>query len=141
MKKLIAGLIICALCLCLTACGAQETGQGNVDVDLTKLSSTMVYSEVYNMLTAPGDYTGKTVKMTGSFNVWHDDQKDKNYFSCLIADATACCAQGIEFELKDSNKYPNEYPQQGSMITVTGTFGTYLEDGYLYCQLKDAVLA
>ena len=36
-----------------------------VDVDLTRLSSTMVYSEVYNMMNAPGDYIGKTIKMTG----------------------------------------------------------------------------
>ena len=38
-----------------------------VDVDLTRLSSTMVYSEVYNMMNAPGDYIGKTIKMTGQF--------------------------------------------------------------------------
>ena len=38
-----------------------------VDVDLTRLSSTMLYSEVYNMMNAPGDYIGKTIKMTGQF--------------------------------------------------------------------------
>ena len=38
-----------------------------VDVDLTRLSSTMVYSEVYNMMYTPGDYIGKTIKMTGQF--------------------------------------------------------------------------
>ena len=38
-----------------------------VDVDLTRLSSTMVYSEVYNMMYAPDDYIGKTIKMTGQF--------------------------------------------------------------------------
>ena len=36
-----------------------------VDADLTRLSSTMVYSEVYNMMYTPGDYIGKTIKMTG----------------------------------------------------------------------------
>ena len=39
---------------------------GKVDVDLTVLSSTMVYSEVYNMLLfTPDSYLGKTVKMMG----------------------------------------------------------------------------
>ena len=42
-------------------------GTDGVDVDLTRLSSTMVYSEVYNMMNAPGDYIGKTIKMTGQF--------------------------------------------------------------------------
>lgn len=37
-----------------------------VDVDLTRLSSTMVYSEVYNMMTVPGDYIGKTIKNDGT---------------------------------------------------------------------------
>ena len=40
-----------------------------VDVDLTRLSSTMVYSEVYNMMNAPGDYIGKTIKMKGQFAI------------------------------------------------------------------------
>ncbi len=43
-----------------------------VDVDLTRLSSTMVYSEVYNMMYAPDDYIGKTIKMTGQF-VYYED--------------------------------------------------------------------
>ena len=30
------------------------------------LSSTMVYSEVYNMMVDPESYIGKTVKMDGS---------------------------------------------------------------------------
>ena len=42
-------------------------GTDGVDVDLTRLSSTMVYSEVYNMMYTPGDYIGKTIKMTGQF--------------------------------------------------------------------------
>ena len=40
---------------------------GVVDVDLTRLSSTMVYSEVHNIVYTPGDYIGKTIKMMGQF--------------------------------------------------------------------------
>ena len=41
---------------------------GKVDVDLTVLSSTMVYSEVYNMLYYDQEsYYGKTVKANGIF--------------------------------------------------------------------------
>ena len=35
----------------------------SIDVDLTQLSSTMVYSEVYAMVYEPDQYLGKTVKM------------------------------------------------------------------------------
>lgn len=110
------------------------------DVDLTQLSSTMVYSEVYNMMVTPGDYMGKVIKMSGPFSVYTDETTGKNYFACVIQDATACCAQGIEFELGGDYVYPDNYPAVGSEITVSGTFDTYEEDGYTYCTLRDAVL-
>ena len=110
----------------------------NVDVDLTVLSATMVYSEVYGMVYEPDRYIGKTVKMKGLFDMYHDETTDKYYFACVIMDATACCAQGIEFELKGEHKYPDDYPKVGDEITVTGTFATYMEGDQKYCTLKDA---
>ena len=44
----------------------------NLDVDLTTLSSTMVYSEVYNMMYEPDRYVGKRIKMDGQFAVYED---------------------------------------------------------------------
>ncbi len=109
-----------------------------VDVDLTKLSSTMVYSEVYNMMSSPENYTGKRVRMRGSFA--STAGVGRYYFACIIADATACCAQGIEFVLKDERKFPDEYPSGGAEITVVGIFDTYMEGPYQYCQLTDAII-
>lgn len=109
-----------------------------VDVDLTEMSSTMVYSEVLNMMSRPDDYLGRRVRMNGVFNVYKGDTR--YYFACIISDATACCAQGIEFVLKDEKKYPDEYPTEGIKITVSGVFDTYYEGEYRYCQLKDAVI-
>ena len=109
-----------------------------VDVDLTKLNSTMVYSEVSNMMTSPEEYMGKKVKMSGTFNYAAGD--NRNYFACLIADATACCAQGIEFVLKTERSFPDEYPKVGDTITVVGIFDTYYEGSNLYCQLIDAYM-
>lgn len=109
-----------------------------IDVDLTALSSTMVYSEVYNMVTAPDSYMGKTVRMQGQFVVYEGDSR--NYFACLIADATACCSQGIEFVTKDARTYPEDYPELGTEITVEGVFETYQEGENTYCQLVDATM-
>lgn len=111
-----------------------------VDVDLTTLSSTMVYSEVYNMLVSPENYIGKTVKMDGLFALYHDETTDNYYFACIVADATACCSQGIEFVLKDDYTYPDDYPTEGGEICVIGEFDTYQEAGYTYCTLRDAEL-
>ena len=122
----------------------QASESAGIDIDLTALSSTMVYSEVYNMMVTPENYIGKTVKMRGQLEIAQPLDADGNpdpqriYFSCIIADATSCCAQGIEFVLAGEHKYPEDYPHPGAEITVSGTFRTYEEDGYIYGQLYDA---
>ncbi|MBO4678395.1 MAG: hypothetical protein J5626_01855 [Lachnospiraceae bacterium] len=112
----------------------------DVDVDLTKLSKTMVYSEVYNIMVNPDDYIGKTIRMGGAYNIFVDETTGMTYYYCVIQDATACCAQGIEFILKDDYKYPDDYPEEGTNVTVVGRFDTYMEGEYMYCTLRDAVL-
>ena len=119
--------------------GGEAPDYEDCDVDLTVLSSTMVYSEVYNMLVTPEDYLGKTVKANGAFKVAKGD--GRYYFMCVIADATACCSQGLEFILADGRAYPDEYPPVDTEITVTGVFDTYYEGDQRYCQLINAVMS
>ena len=111
----------------------------DVDVDLTALSSTMVYSEVLNMLQKPDDYMGKSVRMTGSFAV--AEGENRNYYACIIKDATACCSNGIEFLWDGEHDYPADYPKQGADITVVGTFDKYYEGENMYIQLVNAQLS
>lgn len=61
--------------------------------------------------------------------------------AAIISDATACCAQGIEFVWRGEHAYPSDYPPLDTEITVTGTFDTYFEDDYMYIQLLDADLS
>ena len=147
MKKLFCLLMIVVLLCALAACGSAndaessspEAAEANsIDVDLTKLSSTMVYSEVYNMMYTPDDYIGKTVKMRGQFAYYEAPDTKSQYFACIIADATACCSQGLEFVLTGEHTYPKDYPELGSEITVTGIFELYEENGLQYCRLTDA---
>ena len=106
-----------------------------IDVDLTNLSSTMVYSEVYNML-----YIGKTVKMNGAFAYYEDPETKEQYFACIIADAMACCSQGLDFIPTDEYTYPDDYPELNAEITVTGTFEIYEKNGIQYCRLANATI-
>ena len=112
----------------------------SVDVDLTTLSSTMVYSEVLNIMTYPETYVGKTVKMRGIFSYYHDEKTDQYYFGCIIQDATACCAQGIEFILTDDYLFPDDYPTEGEIVTVAGEFDIYKENGLDYFTLRNSKL-
>ena len=117
---------------------ADSATSGDIDVDLTSLSSTFVYSEVYNMMTQPDDYIGKKICMEGQFSHYHDDTTGKDYYACIIQDATACCAQGIEFELEGEHTYPDDYPEEGTIVKVEGVFDTYMEGENKYCTLRDA---
>ena len=120
--------------------------EASYDVDLTKLSSTMIYSEVYNMMSEPEKYVGKSIRMNGQFALYQATDAegkpipDQIYFACVIADATACCSQGLGFVLAGDQKYPEEYPEINTEITVTGTFDTYKEGQNEYCNLVDARL-
>lgn len=111
-----------------------------VDLDLTTMSSTMVYSEVFNMVTTPENYIGKTVKMRGTYMYYYDEKPNHYYFFCLISDAMACCSQGIEFSLTKDYRYPEDYPKPDDEITVVGVFDSYEEEGNTYCILRNARL-
>lgn len=157
--------MLLAICM-LTACGASpsmpaaqsqlaeaseaatpttandNSSSSDVDVDLTKLSSIMVYAEVYNMMTSPDEYLGKTVKMQGPYYASYFEDTKKYYHYVIIEDATACCQQGLEFIWDGEHKYPNDYPIDGTNIEVTGVFGSYEELGltYYYLTVEDVVI-
>ena len=116
-----------------------ETNTGEL-VDLTILSSTMVYSEVFNMINDSDSYIGNTIRATGNFSYYQDPTTKKEYFAIIVQDALGCCAQGIEFVLQGEHCYPQDYPELESEITIEGTFSTYTDDTGTYIQLQDAVL-
>ena len=113
---------------------------GDIDIDLTTLTPNLIYSQVFDMVNEPDKYIGKKVRVTGSFAYTHDTTTDGDYFAVFIADAAACCQQGMEFVLTGEHKYPDDYPAIGDSITVEGIFNTYTENDWQYCQLKDAAL-
>jgi len=111
-----------------------------VDLDLTALSSTMVYSEVFNMMMAPEEYEGKTIKMDGVCNVYQDPETGKTYYACIVQDATQCCSQGLEFVLDESQYEASDYPENGDEIVISGDFSTYTEGEYQYITILNSVL-
>jgi hypothetical protein len=117
---------------------AGSTNNTGFDIDLTKLSSTMVFSEVYNMMISPEEYMGKTIKAEGIFQVYQDSNNN-NFYALVIADATACCQQGLELIWDGDPAYPDDYPVENSEIEITGVYQSYIEEGntYYYVQVND----
>ena len=111
-------------------------GYDSVDLDLTVMSPTMIYSNVYNMMMTPEDYFDKVIKVEGMYAYYFDEETQKMYYAVIIPDATACCQQGVEFILADETAYP----ESAETVTVTGVLSSYEENGFKYLVLADAVL-
>jgi len=107
------------------------------DYDLTQLNANMMYGQIFDMTFNSEQYMNKSIRVTGYFS-YYKDGAGKEYFSVFIPDAAACCGQGIEFILDGDYTYPEDYPEIGEMITVTGIFSAYEEYGVTYCQLLNA---
>ena len=94
-------------------------------VDLTALSSAMAFAALGDIMAFPDDYIGKTVKMGGAYQSHDLDATGLHYHYALVADEGACCQQWIEFEWTGGHTYPDDYPQDGTQIEVTGVLGSY----------------
>lgn len=108
----------------------------NVDIDISVMNSDMIYATVYQLMSTPETYIGQKIKIKGNHYSSYYEQTGLTYHYALIQDAAACCAQGLEFELKQGLSYPEEEEE----VIVTGIFETYDEEGVTYCRLGDAVI-
>lgn len=112
---------------------------GEVDYDLTVMGADMVYATVYQMMIDPKSYIGKSFKIRGNYYSSYSNDKDVYYHFCMIKDAAACCAQGLELLWADEkmNRHEN-CPEEDALVTVEGVFETYEEGPNTYGRIKDA---
>lgn len=115
-----------------------KTNSNKIDVDLNNLNANVVYSQVFLMMTEPDKFIGKRIRMSGQFNVYAAEEGNPSgvteYYAIIIADAQACCQQGIEF-VWPGHTYPEGFPEVKSNASVTGIFEVYEENGKKYCRL------
>ena len=135
IKNAIILMVLIIVTGCLSGCGGDSSADRKVDVDLTDMSATMVYSEVFDMVNKPDEYIGKTIKMHGNIFMNFDEKEERIRCYCIIADATKCCQQGLEFVLK---KEPDKYPEGDSEVTVVGTADKFKYEDGTSCIIKDA---
>ena len=112
MKKTVFILFtVWTLCV-LAACGGSQTG-AKVTADRVDVDLTQMNA-----------------------TIMYAELSNITYHTVIIRDATACCASGLDYVLADGQ----EYPADETDVTVTGEFELYEEDGFFYCQLKDAII-
>lgn len=166
-RSVIAAILISAVLLC--SCSSKKQASDNLDqfspslpsgqsltttttaatsdvfvveedfLDLSQMSDTMVFAELYNITIYPDAYAGKTLKMRGQFTSVYIEEEDARYYACYVLDETGCCMQGFEF-VADDLTFPDDYPEEGAYFTVTGTISLYEKDGQLYRHLTNATI-
>lgn len=99
-----------------------EENQKDIDYDLTEMNSDMIYATVFMVVQDPESYAGKTFKIYGNTYTFPTTEGKSMTHYCLIKDALACCAQGLEFISSNSDE---KYPDDGDEIVVTGTLESY----------------
>ncbi|MBQ8137429.1 MAG: hypothetical protein IJ174_08355 [Clostridia bacterium] len=144
MKKILGLALSFALLLAAVAGSAAALDvssrwqEADIDLDLSKMSGTVVYAQIFQLISDYQAYEGKIIRMRGWYDGYQDRETGMVYLSCIIPDATACCAQGIEFVWAGEHTYPDDFPAPGTGVTVTGRFETYMEGEYMYVHLADA---
>lgn len=137
MKKLFCLLFVLLLILSIAFAESADAPL-TPDIDLTKKSETVAYAQLVNMLYEPENYLGKVIRMAGYLDLFEDDLTGTVYFSCIVPDSTGCCSEGLEFVWAGEHLYPDDYPEYGAGLTVTGRLESYEDAGWTYLHLVDA---
>lgn len=118
----------------------QRQADPTVDYDLTVMDRDLVYATVAQTMWEPQDYVGKTFLISGIYYTGQNEATGRTLHYCVIKDAMACCAQGMEFMWGDGSHADAEYPAEQTEILVKGTFETYQEenDDTIYCRIANA---
>ena len=135
MKKFILILIaIIAIGMAFTTCSNKDGGidADGIDLDMSKMSSVLVYSQVVNIYESPDDYIGKRIKINGQYFASYYDQTELYYHYVVVGDEFLCCQAGLEFFWNGKHTYPDDYPEDKTEIEVVGVFGSYEELGETY---------
>ena len=109
----------------------EEIDDGEIDIDLSELTSIMAYCEVCNIISDLDSNKGKRIKIRGLLEYYEDPETKEKIFGCTVMDATACCSLGLMFVPVDDTNLPEKY----SIVNEV-----YEKDGYELCRLKNAIV-
>jgi len=128
MKKTLIFASVLFLLAGLCSCGAEPKKPKLVDI--TEKMYVTYINEIY---TNTKDYIGDTIRLEGMFSAQYYEPTDTTYYyvyrvgpGCCGNDGAMC---GFEFS------YHGEMPEENDWIRVTGTLGTYEEEGITYLTL------
>ena len=125
MKKVLSLIFVLLFVFSLTSCG--------VDFDLTNIDTHSAMSTLDMIRDNYELNEGKTIRVKGEISNFETDLKEVHLV--IIKETEHDHYDYIEFVLKNP---PEEYPESGTEITVTGKLSKYENLGITYYTLVDA---
>lgn len=109
-------------------------------VDLTSMKGVMLCAAVHHIKTHPENYVGRFITVTGQFSIIEgvDEQgaedPDKIFCACTVAQAQ----DSLEFRTGAEMPHPEDFIDLGAIVTVSGIYEAYEDNGKVYYRLGDA---
>ena len=114
---LVAAILVAVVLLCVasvmkdaspTPGGTASTNDSvKVDFDFTRMNATMRATYMYRLAAMPGEFEGKTIRVSGTLLTRVDEEDGKRYFGCLLGDpgGCSCCSPGGVLEFVPKGTY------------------------------------
>ena len=87
------------------------------DLDLTSMSTTMIFAQVNDFYTNGENYVDKIIKIKGLYIEDYREEIDTTYKMLIVSDVTGCCVIGVDVVLPDNMSYPSP----GTFIALVGS--------------------
>lgn len=115
---------------------SNKKSQNNGVLDFTDMNYNIAYAKIFNILINVEQYIGRTIKFRGNFYSSEEEILNDRSYSVLLYDATACCQTGFQFILTGEHKYPDDYPEEMSVIEIEGTLKMKEINGFEYLYIE-----
>jgi hypothetical protein len=93
----------------------------DIDMDLTLMDDTEAYELAYELML--GEHMEKVIKVRGPYA--HFEFDDEVFHHVVVTDEEACCAAFVEFRWIGDNTFPDDYPEENTVIEVIGIIKSY----------------
>ena len=121
-----------------------QTSQDQTDTadsDTIVIEDKVFIAMLSDIYANPDNYMGKTITLSGMFDIFNDEQSGKIYYSVYRNDTAGCCSSGIEVDFDGNSDY--KLPEQDQNVTATGVLDSYEENGqeYLVLHLSELTIS
>lgn len=106
--------------------------------DYASWGDDMQFIIAVDMYDHPNNYYDKTVRISGRFSVVEDEETGDRRYYCIVDGKEEGVSVVLILTPNDSLTYPDDFPENDSIVTVQGKYGIYHSEDEVYVFITDA---